>query len=311
MFRKFISEYLSFTRKERIGVVVILGLIVLLAILPLFYRYLIPQKKYDHTAFQKEIAALKIRQADNGDEPRYYKEGNYRTYPSYNRKDEGSSVKGELFYFDPNTLDADGWKRLGVREKTVSTIQKYISKGGKFRQPDDIKKIWGLHEDEAERLIPYVSIKGTSNEKVVNDRKPFEKKEHTIVAFDINSADTTAFIALPGIGNKLANRIVGFREKLGGFYKVEQIGETYGLSDSVFQNLRRYFVIHQPNIHQLNINTATIDEMKQHPYIRYALANAVVQYRNQHGKYSSLNDLKKIVLVTDEVYGKVTPYLTY
>lgn len=61
----------------------------------------------------------------------------------------------------------------------------------------------------------------------------YKKPNYTTI--DINTADTTAFIALPGIGSKLANRIVSFRSKLGGFNSVEQIREVYGLKDSVFQ----------------------------------------------------------------------------
>ena len=61
---------------------------------------------------------------------------------------------------------------------------------------------------------------------------------------------------------------------------------------------------------KINVNTALSDEMKAHPYIRYALANAIIQYRTQHGNFSSIDDLKKIMLVTDDMYKKVEPYVT-
>lgn len=60
---------------------------------------------------------------------------------------------------------------------------------------------------------------------------------------------------------------------------------------------------------QLNINTATMDELKAHPYLRYAIANAIVQYRSQHGNFVSTADLKKIMLVTEALYSKASPYL--
>ena len=114
---------------------------------------------------------------------------------------------------------------------------------------------------------------------------------------------------MPGIGSKLSQRILVFRDKLGGFYTIDQIGETFGLRDSVFQLIKSRFTISNAPVHQLNINTATLDELKAHPYLRYAVANAIIQYRTQHGNYAAVEDIKKIMLVTDEVYGKAAPYL--
>jgi len=114
---------------------------------------------------------------------------------------------------------------------------------------------------------------------------------------------------LPGIGNKLANRIVTFREKLGGFYKIDQVGETFALPDSTFQKIKPRLILTNNSVKQININTATIDELKTHPYIRYQIGNAIIQYRTQHGSFSSIEDIKKIVLVTDEIFNKAAPYL--
>jgi DNA uptake protein ComE-like DNA-binding protein len=50
--------------------------------------------------------------------------------------------------------------------------------------------------------------------------------------------------------------------------------------------------------------------MKSHPYLRYNLANAIVQYRTQHGNFFSVADIKKIMLVTEEIFNKAAPYLT-
>ncbi|MCM3768838.1 helix-hairpin-helix domain-containing protein, partial [Neobacillus niacini] len=145
---------------------------------------------------------------------------NYNRYPS--------PKKGTLFYFDPNTLEAEGWKKLGLRDKTVATILNFRNKGGKFRQPEDIKKIWGLFPDEAERLVPYVRITATSDElsanKYSNDFSEGKKYEtrKTYSTVDINNSDSSSWIALPGIGSKLSQRIINFRNKLGGFYAVNQ-----------------------------------------------------------------------------------------
>lgn len=126
---------------------------------------------------------------------------------------------------------------------------------------------------------------------------------------DINKADTTVFMALPGIGPKLAARIVKYREQLHGFYCIEQVAETYGLADSVFNKIKKWLVVKDTIIQKININKASIEELK-FPYTGNNLANAIFQYRQQHGDYKSLNDLKKIILVNDSLFSRLSYYLT-
>lgn len=318
MVKRILADYLNFTRKERLGIIIILILLIFFLLLPFFYPYFIAQPKYNHNRFQKEIESLNIKQQDSSGNyaNQNFDENNYQNYYQPSEKNYYSkALKGELFYFDPNTLSVEGWIRLGIKEKTANTIQNYLSKGGKFYKPEDIGKIWGLHDDEVKRLLPYVRIEakpvnGFSASKTAEPYKPYEKAKYTIAQVDINEADTSAFIALPGIGSKLANRIVTFREKLGGFYKIEQVAETYALPDSVFQKIKDKLIITNKEVKKLNINTATIDELKGHPYLRYNIANAIVQYRIQHENFSSVIDIKKIMMITDDIFNKIAPYLT-
>ena len=177
-----------------------------------------------------------------------------------------------------------------------------------------MSKIWGLSPSDAQRLVPYVSIKNAAKENTSFEKKEYPKMSSPYVAktiqpIDINLADTTAFISLPGIGSKLAQRIIAFRNKLGGFYSIEQVGETYLLPDSTFQKIKPKLTIINSNVKQININMASIDEMKAHPYLRYNLANAIFQYRQQHGNFNSVEEIKKIMLVTETTYNKISPYL--
>lgn len=309
-------EYLSFTRKERVGIITSVVIIMVYSCTPFIFALFSKPEPVDHKAFEKEIAQLTIKQQDSARDftSRNYSEDDHLYQPSeknyYNK-----AAKGELFYFDPNTLPVEGWIKLGVREKTANTIHKYISKGGHFYKPVDIAKIWGLHEDEVKRLLPYVRIeaqpaKDYNKYPGAEKSKNSEKPAYAITPVDVNNSDTAAFIALPGIGSKLAARIVAFREKLGGFYKTEQIAETYGLPDSTFQKIKSRLVIGNGSVKKMNINTATIDELKAHPYLRYSIANAIVQYRMQHGSFALVSDIKKIMTITDEIYGKAAPYLT-
>lgn len=316
MAKQFLSGYFNFTKKERVGTFFILLLILIFLFLPFLFPYFITEKKYSRSQFEKEIAALKIKQPDSGiNRPGNFDESNYQNY--YQPSDKNyytRQPKGELFYFDPNTLPAEGWKRLGIRDKTANTIRNYVSKGGRFYRPEDIGKIWGLHEDEIARLLPYVRIEQKTNDvypaQVSKQADaPISNPRYAKTIIDINTADTSALISLPGIGSKLANRIISFRDKLGGFYKIEQVAETYALPDSTFQKIKDRLIIGNATFKQININTVTLDELKAHPYIRYNIANAIVQYRQQHGNFSTVSDLKNILIITSDALQKMEPYL--
>ena len=314
MWKKIFSDYFTFTKKERRGTIILLLLILFFITLPFLYPLFIKPKPADTSTFKNEIVTLKIKQQDTVKQftQRNFDEENYQNYYQPSEKNYTKNFKGELFYFDPNTATTADWQRLGLRDKTIATIQNYLSKGGRFYKPEDIGKIWGLHPDEVQRLIPYVQITPKENNYPKKDyeTKTFDKPKNTISVIDINNADTTTLIALPGIGSKLAQRIINFRDKLGGFYKAEQVGETFGLPDSTFQKIKPRLTINNLTIKQFNINTASVDEMKTHPYIRYNIANAIVQYRSQHGNFLSVADIKKIMMVTEDVYNKVAPYLS-
>ncbi len=313
MFKRFIADYFKFSKKERAGIFVIIFLILFFLALPFFYPYILPQKIYDHKDFEKEVSELSNKKLDSSNNN---EDNNYQSFYQPSEKEYPyKASKAALFYFDPNTLPFDGWLKLGIKEKTAKTIQNYLSKGGKFYKPDDIAKIWGMHKEDVKRLVPFVKIPPKpvnqfTDSKNAEPVKYTEKPKTSIGRVEINTADTSAFIALPGIGSKLANRIVSFREKLGGFYSIEQVAETFALPDSTFQKIKHWLTINSSTIKQVNINNASVDEMKQHPYLRYNLANAIVQYRVQHGNFSSLDEIKKITLITDEIFAKTAPYLT-
>ena len=315
--KNILTDYLSFTKKERTGIIILLVLIAILILIPFLFPFFIKEKPAEIDSFKNQMNQLKIRQADTTVRKyavKTYDENNNQYFRESESKNEYiKTPKEELFTFDPNTLDESGWKRLGIKDKTIKTIQNFLSKKGHFYKPEDIAKVWGLHPDEIERLIPFVKIESTNTsnypDKKNYENKAFEKVKYTPSVVEINSADTTSLIALPGIGSKLSQRILNFRDKLGGFYKVQQIGETFGLPDSTFQKLKPRFTISKSPLRQININTATLDEMKTHPYLRYAIANAIIQYRNQHGNYLTVEDLRKIMLITDEIFNKAAPYL--
>jgi competence protein ComEA len=99
---------------------------------------------------------------------------------------------------------------------------------------------------------------------------------------------------------------------LGGFYRVEQVAETWGLPDSTFRKIRPYLILNGGSeaIRKFNLNTVTKEELKGHPYLRWNLVNTLIEYRARHGAFTSVEDLKKVMIVTDSVFERIAPYFT-
>lgn len=151
--------------------------------------------------------------------------------------------------------------------------------------------------------------KGTKNEEQSFSKSNSLKSELRNFKVDVNAADTTAFKSLKGIGSYYAGKIVKFRNSLGGFVSVEQLKEVYGLEEAVVeQNLQR-LILENKTLKKINVNTCEANELKAHPYISWNIANSIVQIRERHGAYTSLEEIKKSDLVNDEIYRKIAPYL--
>lgn len=317
--RTYTPDYLLFTRKDRIAIMLLVLVITAVFLVPTTFSNSGGTRTAADTAWVAGLKRIELKEAESGSANRDYSDNNSTAY-QYDRSANNyyKKPKGELFYFDPNTLSTEGWQQLGLREKTISTIQHYLSKGGQFRKPEDLQRIYGLFPNEYERIAPYIQIKSTGglsgyrdfSDNSLKENQPAKTYSPRYTSVDINVADTTALIALPGIGTKLAFRIINFRDKLGGFYSVSQVAETFGLPDSTFQRIKQYLKLDNAAVKKININTATVDELKAHPYIRWALANPIVAYRKEHGPFAKMEDLKKVMAVTDELYNKMVPYLS-
>lgn len=298
--RKFITEYLAFSRKERTAIISFLVIILILYLIPIAHSYYSPPVAYQADS---GFVAPEAEMAPAG----YEKERElFTSSGAPNVLDN----KGELFHFDPNQATAPDWLRLGLSEKTALTIDRYRKKGGRFYRKEDLQRIWGLPPGFYERVKDHIVIPPRQGSGyTAYERTEYVPKEKVKRVTNINAADSSAFEALPGIGAKLSARIVGFRKKLGGFYSVDQVGETYGIPDSTFQKIRPLLNVDPSLIQKININTATKDELRTHPYIRWNLANAIIAYRTQHGTFQSVEDLRKIAVIDEKTYEKVYRYL--
>jgi len=274
--REFLKQFLLYSRSERRAVVALVVLIAVVLLIPRAYRFYVVRPIV--TMSDSSIANLYSQTSDTA----------------------AIDTSGKsLFYFDPNTIGIDDWKKLGLSDNQAGVIEKYKSKGGRFHTPDDLRKIYVLSDEMQGRLIPYVRIETKDNRKNVS-------RSYTI---EINSADSAAWEALYGIGPALSSRIIRFRKALGGFYSIEQVRETYGLRDSTFLAIRPHLSVKAALVSKININIADYEALRRHPYIHARIAKAIIAYRNTNGKFENIEQVRGLKPVTDSAYKKVRPYL--
>lgn len=130
---------------------------------------------------------------------------------------------------------------------------------------------------------------------------------------ELNSADTTRLKQLRGIGSGYAKMIVAYREKLGGFYSSAQLLEVYKFPDETYQKIKNQLKVDTTLIKKININTATVKELKYHPYISYYQALSIVENRELQPqmRYNSLYDMVVDEDLKEEDILRVAPYFSF
>lgn len=286
---KFFWDNTYLTRDERIKLIILLSVFILLCIIKfyavVFYQPTsIPVDK--HILDSVEMVSLKKKE-------NYYTKKEFDHSKSNDTKWKKSKKKSKKkvpkkpksfvsFQFDPNKIGKDSLKLLGFSSYATNSLMKYRSKGGIIRSIDQMSKINGLDEATLERLIPFIDLQEypkkqfasnssssnnqTSPQPTINKKK-YKRKEPKI--FDINTGDTTDFMNLHGIGRVYSKRIISFRKSLGGFFTIQQVGDVWGIEDSLFQTIKPYLTVNPVHIKKRNINQMDKDSLNKHPYINW------------------------------------------
>ena len=287
--RDIIRQFLLYSASERRAVIVLCVLIVLVCIAPSAYRCYEASPKAIATD-SSTIRAIALFKTEYGND-------------SIDAENPTVANSSSLFSFDPNTIGITEWLKLGLTEKQAAVIEKYKGKGGKFRKPEDLRKIYVLSDEMKEKLLPYIVI---AKEKD-NDFKTIVEKP---LILDINSADSGDFEELRGIGPARAARIVKYREQLGGYISIDQVAEVYNLPDSVYQEIKPHLILKEVNIKKLNLNEADYETLKKHPYIKGKIAGALIKWRGYNGRFESLDQLKEIKPMNELQLERLKPYIS-
>ncbi|TDO21988.1 ComEA family DNA-binding protein [Pedobacter duraquae] len=292
--RKWLNKYFVVSRTEFNGLTILWVLIVIVTLLPAVLSWLLPEKK-DNYKTENIVADSDIL---------------LKRTMMWKHKNTISRMKddGELFKFDPNTLNAAGWERLGLSPKQAAAILNYRAKGGKFRVAEDVKKMYTIKPSLYARISPYIQI-----ETIEPGISKSYRKHHVEIlrVIELNSADTTELVEINGVGSTFAKRIFKYREQLGGFYTKQQLKEVFGLDSLKYQEISEQVKVDPAYLRKIMINTISLELLKNHPYLKYKQANAIIQYRKQHGNYSNIADLNKVAILSTETIDKIAPYLSF
>jgi DNA uptake protein ComE-like DNA-binding protein len=216
---------------------------------------------------------------------------------------KNKSSAAELFVFDPNKAIDGEFRRLGFTDKQITTIRKYIDKGGIFRNKADFFKIRVITEKQKKELTDWIVI--GSVQKATH---PEEKMALKTAIIEINSADSIQLKQLPGIGGVLSKRIVKYRDLLGGFYSMRQLTEVYGLSEQTISLIDGKVTVDVSHIKKLDINFADANELSRHPYLKKNLASKIVKFRTKNGSIRDLAILRDSMILNIDEYNRIKPY---
>lgn len=283
--KKFFIEISDIVYKERIFLSLFLSI---------FLIFLL-SKNY----FLNQSKIIKFEVIESPKSDFYYKKSNLNeeNYTSSSFSENQVSVR--LFTFDPNLVSKSQLLELGFSEKVAHIFLNFRNKGGKFYKKEDVHKIFGVSDRLYSSIEPYIIISNSSSKKEL-------KSAPQII--DINDATIEQWESLPGIGKFYATKFYTFKTNLGGFASIDQVGEIYGVQDSVYLKIKPFLKLSHPIIKKININDATSDELYKHPFLAKWQVEDILKNRPIYG----LEDLFELRTFKDKSKNqRIIPYLSF
>lgn len=277
---------MSISKRNRRGVLALLVLGILVAYVPRIVLASSEEQKLELTFEEVEAieTEIKVEQELNVQKKK-------RTWKSkYKRPNQA---------FNPNEYSKQEWMELGLSTKQADVVLKFSSRG--LKSNEDLKKIF---------VIPNELFELIKDSTVYPDLKieHIEIKPEVVVLVDLNRADKTELKSLPGIGDFYADRIIEYRSRLGGFVSKEQLLEIWKFGDDRLSNLTNQITI-SDDLKKLDINKVSFDELRNHPYISYKVANSIVKMRTTRGEFESVDGVLESKLIDITLYNRIKNYL--
>jgi DNA uptake protein ComE-like DNA-binding protein len=200
---------------------------------------------------------------------------------------------------DPNTASYEQLRSIGFRESTAKSIISYRKAGGYFKEPSDIEKLYTITPEEIERTKSQLFHKEGVGKREIHSR-----------SLNINKVEASELLQLPGIGKVFSERMIKYRNLLGGYTSVVQLKEIYGIEDSLFQSIERYFYVSgEDSLRGIDVNVVSMDRLYSHPYINKYTAGKIIASRTVDGPFNTLADLTSRNILDSLTLERLKPYL--
>jgi len=302
MLKKRFREYFTYTRKERNGLIVLLIILFILILIKIYQN----NKPIDEivifdSEFQAEIDAFEKSLIPKKDKVTISKK-------SKKFHEAEWRVPDELFNFDPNTISHENLKKLGFSKKQISTIINYRKKGGSFYKKKDLLKIYGIENSQYKALEPYIEIEKAA--KFTQFDEKGEISNEVIMLVELNSATKEQLVSIKGIGEVYANRIIKYRDMLGGYYIKNQLLEVYGIDSIKYLSISKQINIDTSLIAKIDLNKANFKTLIKHPYVNKYETKAILKYKEIIGEFTEFEQIHENNLLSKEELNKLKPYLS-
>ena len=225
---------------------------------------------------------------------------------------ETEKKKPKRYPFNPNYLTDFKAYTLGMTPVEFDRLTHYRNKGKWINSASDFQKVTGVSDSLLDSIQPYfkfpewVTQKRSYTRKMteVSPRKPLKKK-------DLNTATAEELRVVYGIGAALGERIVKYRNRLGGFTHESQLYDVYGLSEEVVARTLEYFEVSNPMpIAKMNINRASASDIATIPGVSFELAQKIWNRRRDLQRVDSLAQLGKIEGLSERKLQLIALYLS-
>ena len=275
--------YFNFNRKEKVVVITLSVLIVVLTIvLNVGYSTYIPNPL---DVDESKLNFVQLNEDGNAS----------AAYYSTNQSDVVSTLHTpELHDFDPNIIAIHDWVNMGFSQKQAESIVNYRERFGPFKRKEDLKRVYVVSEKKYAEIEPYIKISNQENNDHNIPDKPIVVQNKVI---ELNTATLEELMSLRGIGEGYGNRIINYRNKIGGFVEFNQI-ETLSISDDAKLALKEYAIINPDAVQKTNINRASKDELKAIPFSNWSVVSAILKQRDL-GVISNLDFLSEKEISTE------------
>ncbi|WP_333810322.1 ComEA family DNA-binding protein [Flavobacterium sp.] len=224
--------------------------------------------------------------------------------------------KDTIYPFNPNYItDYKGYK-LGMTIDEIDRLHAYRKKGKFVNSAQEFQQVTQVSNAFLAKISPYFKfpdwVKNKNSGTSEKFHKFLPKEKVKIVQKDINTASKEDLIAVYGIGEKLADKILQEKEKFGGFVSMEQLQFIWGISAEAIADLEKRFAIKSQNgVIKIAINDLSQKELAKFPYFNYALAKEIVVYRTMNNGIKNIDDLTKIKGMPNEKINIIALYLDF